>query len=73
MGGWMDGWMEWMEAQDAVTRSSSADLVTSALLSLLTKVAPHHAVPGRRVLLVKFLLDKGGDVFFDGVLVDGLV
>jgi len=36
------------------------------------EVAAHDAVPGGVVLLVELLLDEGGDVLLDVVLLEGL-
>ena len=37
-----------------------------------SEVSAHDAVPGRVVLLVELLLDVGGDVLLDVILLEGL-
>jgi len=61
-----------LEEEDGDLSEVEVDEVLGLVGDVGAEVAAHDAVPGGVVLLVELLLDEGGDVLLDVVLLEGL-
>jgi len=61
-----------LEEEDGDLAEVEVDEVLGLVGDVGAEVAAHDAVPGGVVLLVELLLDEGGDVLLDVVLLEGL-
>jgi len=61
-----------LEEEDGNLAEVEVDEVLGLVGDVGAEVAAHDAVPGGVVLLVELLLDEGGDVLLDVVLLEGL-